>query len=322
MGQQSSKKILRQSRNKETTSLPSLVVTTSNLNKGSVFRYKEGRRYHEDASIPYFLPNDDEECDRAHQQHWLFRYLFQSNFEVPLHKELEKGNMKVLDSGCGPGTWLFDMAEDYPLIEFFGIDMSPVFPQGVKPSNVTFALANMTESLPYPDHHFDYIHQRLLLFGLTAPQWDLAIQELLRVLKPGGWIEFVEVDIDVIGDGEGPLYDSILDAIVQMMISRNMIPDISKKLVGYMEKYHLNPIHTTVKEFPMRHGGKLGNLFWDNFQQIATALYPIVCQTHPEWASYEDYQKFLSACGEECTANQITVSIRKVWAQKPCAPIN
>jgi ubiquinone/menaquinone biosynthesis C-methylase UbiE len=93
----------------------------------------------------------------------------------------------------GPGTWLFDMAEDFPHCHFYGIDVAPVFPQGIKPSNVTFALANLTEPLPYPDHHFDYIHQRLLLFGLTLPQWDVAMQELLRVLKPGGWIEFVEV---------------------------------------------------------------------------------------------------------------------------------
>lgn len=98
----------------------------------------------------------------------------------------------------GPGTWLFEMAEDFPHSQFHGLDITPVFPEGIKPANVSFTLGNLAERLPYPDNHFHYIHQRLLIFGLTLPQWDLAMQELLRVLKPGGWIEFVEVTAECV----------------------------------------------------------------------------------------------------------------------------
>ncbi|SAM05797.1 hypothetical protein [Absidia glauca] len=304
MGQQHSKRIFRRRKNLDTTSLPSPVATSSSFTKASMFRYKEGRRYHEDESIPYVLPNDDEG----------------SNFEVPLREDLEKGHLKVLDAGCGPGTWLFDMAEDFPHCHFYGIDVAPVFPQGIKPSNVTFALANLTEPLPYPDHHFDYIHQRLLLFGLTLPQWDVAMQELLRVLKPGGWIEFVEIDQEA--HNRGPLLKIITDAMTQMLVSRNMVPDISERLVNYMEKYQLDHIHTTIKDFPMRHSGKVGDLFWDDFQRVAHAVQPIVSQTHSEWSSSQGYKDYLLSCADECTANQTTLSARSVWAQKPCVPVH
>lgn len=38
--------------------------------------------------------------DRLHQQHWMIRLAFGSNFDAPVEKELEKG-IVVLDSACG-----------------------------------------------------------------------------------------------------------------------------------------------------------------------------------------------------------------------------
>ncbi|KAI8089394.1 S-adenosyl-L-methionine-dependent methyltransferase [Halteromyces radiatus] len=320
MGQQASKKVFSRRKKKlqeqqqNQSSIPSPAVTSISSNKASMFRYREGRRYHEDESIPYVLPNDDEECDRLHQQHWLFRYLFQSNFEVPLHDQLQKG-ITVLDVGCGPGTWVFEMAEDYPHTQFHGIDIAPVFPEGIKPPNVTFALGNVAERLPFPDDHFDYIHQRILIFGLTRPQWDLAIQESLRVLKPGGWLEFIEVDQRA--QNLGPLLKVITDAMEHMLESRNMVPDISEQLEDYFDKHKLDNIHVTVKDFPMRHSGKLGDLFWDDFQQVSRAVKPIVSQSHPEWVSPERYKDYLDKCADECASYQTTLVARSVWGQKP-----
>lgn len=71
----------------------------------------------------------------------------------------------------GPATWCLDMAEIYPASTFHGVDAYPVFPAEVKPLNCAFTLSNVAERLPYPDNHFDFIHQRLLIFGLTRTDW-------------------------------------------------------------------------------------------------------------------------------------------------------
>jgi ubiquinone/menaquinone biosynthesis C-methylase UbiE len=84
---------------------------------------------------------------------------------------LEKG-IKVLDSGCGPATWCFDMAEAYPNSKFQGIDISRVFPESIKPVNVEFVNGNIAQLLPFEDNTFDYIHQRLLVGGLTHTDWE------------------------------------------------------------------------------------------------------------------------------------------------------
>ena len=36
---------------------------------------------------------------------------------------------------------------------------------------------------------------RLMMFALTMNEWPEAINELIRVCKPGGWIEMMERDI-------------------------------------------------------------------------------------------------------------------------------
>lgn len=83
-----------------------------------------------------------------------------------------KEGIHVLDAGCGPGTWTLEMAETYPSSKFVGIDTSCVFPENIKPGNVEFVIANLAKPLPFPDNHFDYIHQRFLLLGLTSDDWD------------------------------------------------------------------------------------------------------------------------------------------------------
>jgi ubiquinone/menaquinone biosynthesis C-methylase UbiE len=84
---------------------------------------------------------------------------------------LEDG-IEVLDSGCGPATWTFEMANTFPMSKFYGIDVSSVFPEAIRPGNVDLTIANIAKSIPFPDNKFDYIHQRLLMAGLTSDDWD------------------------------------------------------------------------------------------------------------------------------------------------------
>lgn len=96
---------------------------------------------------------------------------FYRNFQAPLQEKLEQG-ITVLDSGCGPAAWVFDMAKDFPNSQFHGIDITSTFPHDTKPSNCEFTVANLAEGIPYPDNYFDYVHQRLLILGLTNANWD------------------------------------------------------------------------------------------------------------------------------------------------------
>ena len=92
----------------------------------------------------------------------------------------------------GPGTWSLDMANEYSESKFYGVDISPVFPMEAKPANTEFKVYNIAEGTAFPDNHFDFIHQRLLVMGLRKTEWEVVIANHMKMLKPNGWIEMTE----------------------------------------------------------------------------------------------------------------------------------
>ncbi|CAG8615113.1 16712_t:CDS:2 [Dentiscutata erythropus] len=165
-------------------------------NSQKEFRFVGGRRFHNVKDALYPLPNDEEESDRLHLQHFLIRYIWQSNFSVPIEHTLSKPGSKILDIGCGAASWSFDIATSYPSTNVVGLDISPYQPTQIKPSNFTFAKANVLEGLPFEDNTFDFVFQRYLISGYSKENWPYIINELVRVLKPGGYLEKKGVDWD------------------------------------------------------------------------------------------------------------------------------
>lgn len=158
-------------------------------------KWINGRGFYEDGNPVYPLPGDEYEENRQNVQHYLLRFVFQANYTAPVRDFLERGGARVLDAGCGTGIWSVEMARDYPNSEFIGTDIAPSFTklQEMAPQNCHFQFAN-TMDLPFPDDTFDYVFQRLAWTCYRDYEWPKVISELLRVVKPGGWLEFGEVD--------------------------------------------------------------------------------------------------------------------------------
>jgi len=102
-----------------------------------------------------------------------------------------KKNDAVLDVGCGTGVVAITAARAGAKVS--ALDLSPTL---IEHARKNVSIANVAvdlrvgdvESLPYPDNAFDAV---LSQFGhMFAPRPQIAIQEMLRVLKPGGIITF------------------------------------------------------------------------------------------------------------------------------------
>lgn len=108
--------------------------------------------------------------------------------------------MQLLDCGCGPGTITVGLAQIVTQGHVTGMDREAAElaqarryadQQGV--ANVTFQLGNLYE-IPFPDDTFDALFAHAVLQHLAEPA--RALQELRRVLKPGGLIGVREEDRD------------------------------------------------------------------------------------------------------------------------------
>ncbi|KAF9909947.1 hypothetical protein EC991_007751 [Linnemannia zychae] len=124
-------------------------------------------------------------------QHALWKYIGGGNAHAPLRYDIDR----ILDSGCGLGEWAMEMAKEYPSATVYGVDLNPDLFPGMSqpvPSNCLFVQSNILSRLSFPDCYFDFVYQRFLYLGLTIDDWPVALKELHRVMKPGGWIELFE----------------------------------------------------------------------------------------------------------------------------------
>ncbi|KAF0558072.1 S-adenosyl-L-methionine-dependent methyltransferase [Gigaspora margarita] len=146
------------------------------------------------------FPVVDCEFEEEKLHHEFLLNIWSSNFFSPVESILKRGNAKVLDIGCGFGTWIYDMAKNYTLSNFIGIDI--IIPKDAILSNVSFVQADVLEGLQYSDCSFDYIHVRDLLWYITTKDARSKLfPDLLRILKPGGWIESLEYDTEIMNPG-------------------------------------------------------------------------------------------------------------------------
>ncbi|CAG8510702.1 6502_t:CDS:2 [Diversispora eburnea] len=198
-------------------------------------------------TYPYF--HDELEAIKMERQNVLYKEMWQGNFCAPVAEILETGG-HVLDLGCGPGAYIVDCAKDYPLSTFMGIDISPMFNIIRSPPNVGFMEYNLLEGIPFPNFTFDYVHQRLLALAYTEEQWEDAIEEIVRVCKPGGWIELLEPDFII--NNAGPITKLYFDEFRSCMNSRGINTCMASRLPKLLETTNqISEIFVLEKQLPI-----------------------------------------------------------------------
>ncbi|GAA5918990.1 hypothetical protein JCM1841_002676 [Sporobolomyces salmonicolor] len=112
---------------------------------------------------------------------------------------------RVLDIGCGPTPfWILAMATQpgWEKTEFVGLDAAPTrLADNMLSSSIVGRLSYVQRDffggLPFDDNAFDYVHIQYLNLGLPEPEWATLLEEAVRVLAPGCFIEVLESDFVV-----------------------------------------------------------------------------------------------------------------------------
>lgn len=104
-------------------------------------------------------------------------------------------NFSLLDAGCGNGRILHALQTIFPSIQCSGIDISPKMLSYCS-SSIHTQVANC-ESIPHKDNSFDAVICVEVLEHVL--EIEPSIQEMTRVLKPGGVIIIIDKNIEKLG---------------------------------------------------------------------------------------------------------------------------
>ncbi|MCJ1255466.1 hypothetical protein MMC24_003282 [Lignoscripta atroalba] len=150
----------------------------------------EGRDFQEysvNHSI-HFVPVDEEEAERLSSQHQVLDLVFDSRLIFPPVQNVKT----VLDCGYGAACWAVEVAENHPDCTVIGVDISPHMKPDDAPENFWPQLDDLNRSFTFQSNSFDLVNSRLVAGGINKSRWPTYMRDIVRVLKPGGWVQMVE----------------------------------------------------------------------------------------------------------------------------------
>lgn len=146
--------------------------------------------------------------DVKHFNHWAPTYersimqrLYFGAVHMKMLEVLERGLTKepkfILDVGCGTGRFLRMITPKWPEAQLFGIDPAELMVSEATRLNPTATFkVGFAESLPFADQYAD-----LVVSSLSFHHWvdqKKGIQEITRVLKPGGLFCLADHDFQLL----------------------------------------------------------------------------------------------------------------------------
>jgi ubiquinone/menaquinone biosynthesis C-methylase UbiE len=206
------------------------------------FEWRGARRYL--ADTPYALPKDPQEVRRLDFQHFMLRQELHGNYLAPLNRP-----RSILDVGCGTGRWAMEMAAEFPHARVVGMDL--VLPDSAaslghglerQPDNVAWIEGDLLQGLPFADSSFDFVYLRFLLFAVPEQAWSALLDELLRVTRPGGWIESVESWVNL--SPAFPASATFADWVNELLRRRGCAPHIARTMPELLRARGLERIAT------------------------------------------------------------------------------
>lgn len=115
---------------------------------------------------------------------------------------------------------------------------------------MTFGVQSVTNLPADWTNKFTVLHQRLLIGSIRVHEWGHVINEIYRVLKPGGWVQMFEADISV--KSISPALARFQELLYKSSDARGtMGRDITKRLPVFLEQGGFINLHQDARQTPL-----------------------------------------------------------------------
>lgn len=256
---------------------------------------------------PYVLPRHPSEIDRLDLQHYAIRAALGANHQAPV-----RNPRRILDVGAGTGQWGWELTVEFPDALVVGLDLVAGKPD--RPPRYQPVRANLLHGLPFPDATFDFVHQRLLFLGIPTGSWPAVVEDLVRVTRPGGWIELVEGAVMRFGNA-GPAIERLREVALKVLASRGL--DTSATVYESLDEYLWQAGAVDVQrrevELPVGEwGGPVGSLMGTDFRTAFTRFLEFRSDV-----SAEEQRELLQRVQEEYEERHVTANLGIAYGRRP-----
>ena len=155
------------------------------------FAAMEGEASTESVSVDYW-PN----VSPLDSQNWL-----RNNFTQSINNYQNYQPIDILDIGSSFGLGTRFIKKAYPLSKIYGLDLSPYFVtiskylETLNPHDLEFIHANV-EDIPFDSETQDLVTAQFLFHEVPKEPSQNILNQVYRVLKPGGTIAILDLDPD------------------------------------------------------------------------------------------------------------------------------
>ncbi len=250
---------------------------------------------------------------------------------LPPYTQDTERTRQVLDVGCGPGSWVLDMAFQFPDVDVAGIDISKIMidyanarAQTQQLTNASFGIMNVLNPLDFADSAFDLVNMRFAIGFLLRDAWPRVLKELYRVTAPGGYLRCTEVD--TFGLTNSPAVEKLLHGIYRVIgkMGYGFSPDghtfgMTPTLPSLLREAGCVEIQSVAHALDFSSGTELHVSQRENYRTSGLMVKPMLLKTKifTEEEFEELYEKVLVETGQESFCG--VWYVRTVWGKKPAA---
>ncbi len=213
---------------------------------------------------------------------------------------------KVLDVGCGTGSWVIEAARIYPTMSLVGIDISQSMIDYANTQaqaqevakRVTFQRLDALVLPGIADRSFDLINLRFGISYLRLWDWPQVMREMVRVARPGGIIRLT--DAEIIHPGNSVALQKLCEMFLLALyrshhLSAQDPTGIIPYLPTFLAQQHCQDIQTRPYVLHYRAGTTTGEAFYQDAMYIFRTIRPFLHKWGAMTPDYDDlYQQMLT----------------------------
>lgn len=194
---------------------------------------------------------------------------------------------RVLDIACGPGGWLLDLAQKYPLEEGMGVDTGAKIIEYASAQakklgladRVTFRIMDASSALQFPDQTFDLVNLRLGQSFLRAWEWPNMISEMLRVTQSNGTLRLVESYL--VPTSSSAALTEVCMALVRAFVASGRLQEatpagMAQQIAPLLHQHGVKEVQSKEIDILFRQGTEAGQSYYEDIAHIVQTVRPFL----------------------------------------------